>query len=165
VTLVVRPARPEDATTIHGLIVGLAEYEHEPDAVEVTPATLRAQLESPRPPFECLLAEVDGAPVGFALFFQSYSTWRGRPGLWLEDLFVLPAHRRRGIGRALLARLGALAAERGCARLEFAVLHWNAPAIAFYEALGAEPLGAWQLFRVSGAALERLLRGGRREQG
>lgn len=159
-TLTVRPARPEDAATLHRFITGLAEYEREPDAVEVTPALLRAQMESPRPPFECLLAEVDGTPVGFALFFQTYSTWRGRPGLWLEDLYVVPEHRRRGVGRVLVARLAALAAERGCARLDFAVLDWNAPAIAFYETIGARALGEWHLFRVTDAALTALARSG-----
>ena len=157
-TLVVRPARPDDAATIHRLIAGLAEYEHEPDAVEVTPEVLRAQMEGPQPPFECLLAEVDGTPVGFALFFQNYSTWRGRPGLWLEDIFVVPEQRRSGAGRALLGRLAALAVERGCARLDFAVLHWNTPAIAFYEALGAQGLDEWRLFRLTDAALHALAR-------
>jgi GNAT superfamily N-acetyltransferase len=157
-TVTIRSAHPDDAATIHRLVVGLAEYEHEPDAVEMTPAVLRAQMESPQPPFECLLAEVDGAAVGFALFFQNYSTWRGRPGLWLEDIFVLPEHRRCGAGRALLARVAALAAERGCARLDFAVLHWNAPAIAFYEALGAQALDEWRLFRVTDGALSALAR-------
>jgi GNAT superfamily N-acetyltransferase len=143
-------------------VVGLAEYEHEPGAVEVTPAILRAQMESPRPPFECLLAEVDGTPVGFALFFENYSTWRGRPGLWLEDIFVLPEHRRSGAGRALLARVAALAVERGCARIDFAVLGWNTPAIAFYESLGAKALDEWRLFRLTDAALDALPTAGRR---
>jgi GNAT superfamily N-acetyltransferase len=141
---------------IHRFVVGLAVYEREPDAVEVTPATLRAQLAGPRPPFECLLAEVDGVAVGFALFFSTYSTWRGRTGLHLEDLFVDEAHRRRGVGRALVGRLAALARERGCARLELAVLDWNAPAIAFYRALGAVPLEEWTTYRIDGAALQAL---------
>jgi GNAT superfamily N-acetyltransferase len=159
-TISVRFARPADASAIHRLILGLAEYERLPEAVEVTPAVLRSQLESARPPFECLLAEAGGGPVGFALFFQNYSTWRGRPGLWLEDLFVVPEYRRRGVGRALLVRLATLAAERGCGRIDFAVLHWNAPAIAFYEALGACPLSEWGLFRVTGPALSALGRSG-----
>jgi GNAT superfamily N-acetyltransferase len=154
--MTIRLARAEDADTIHGFIVGLAVYERAPDAVEVTPAVLRAQLASPRPPFECLIAERDGVAVGFALFFPTYSTWRGTPGIHLEDLFVVEAHRRRGVGRALVRRLAALARERGCARLELAVLDWNAPAIAFYRALGAEPLAEWTLFRVDGPALEAL---------
>jgi len=157
-TLTLRPAGPDDADTIHRLIIGLAEYEREPEAVDVTPAILRAQLRSARPPFECLLAEVDGVPAGFALYFQTYSTWRGRPGVWLEDLFVVPAHRRHGVGRALLARLAALALERGCARLDFAVLDWNAPAIAFYQTIGARALDEWRLFRVTDDALTTLAR-------
>ena len=151
--LTTRFATPADAETIHRFIVGLAEYEREPDAVEVTPAILRAQMTSPRPPFECVLAEVDGAAVGFALFFQSYSTWRGRPGLYLEDLFVEPAHRGHGVGVALLRRVAALAVERGCARLEWAVLDWNTPAIGFYRNLGAVPLDEWTVHRLSDAAL------------
>jgi GNAT superfamily N-acetyltransferase len=158
-TLAIRPAGADDAETVHRFIVGLASYEREPGAVQVTLAELRAQLGGAEPPFECLLAEVDGAPVGFAVFFHTYSTWRGCRSLHLEDLFVVESHRRHGIGRALLARLAVLARERGCARLEFAVLDWNAPAIAFYQALGAEPLGDWTTFRLSDAALAVLARG------
>src|SRR5262249_25572811 len=128
----IRFATPADAETIHRFIRGLAEYERMPDAVEVTPAILRAQMTSERPPFECLIAVVDREPVGFALFFQSYSTWRGRPGIFLEDLFVEPLRRGQGVGAALLRRVAALAVERGCARLEWAVLDWNTPAIGFY---------------------------------
>jgi len=157
-SVAIRFAGPADAATLHRFIVGLAVYEREPDAVQVTPAELAAQLAAPRPPFECLLAERDGTPAGFALFFQSYSTWRGRPGVYLEDLFVDEAHRRRGVGTALLRRLAALAVERGCARLEWAVLDWNEPAMAFYRTLGAEPLDEWTTWRVSGAALARLAR-------
>lgn len=155
-TPTIRFARADDAGTIHRFVVGLAEYEREPDAVEVTPAVLRAQLASVRPPFECLLAEVDGDPVGLALFFPTYSTWRGAVGIHLEDLFVLEPWRRRGIGRALVRRLAALALERGCGRLELAVLDWNAPAIAFYRALDCVPLDAWTTYRVDGAALRAL---------
>jgi len=160
VSLAVRFAGPDDAETIHAFIRGLAEYEHEPAAVRVTPAVLRAQLASPRPPFECLLAEDDGAAAGFALFFQTYSTWRGRPGLWVEDLFVPPGRRGRGIGTALLRRVAALAVERDCARLEWAVLDWNAPAIAFYRRHGAEPLSEWTIFRLTDGALAAFARGG-----
>jgi GNAT superfamily N-acetyltransferase len=154
--LAIRFAGPADAATLHRFIVGLAVYEREPEAVLVTPADLAEQLASPRPPFECLLAERDGTPAGFALFFQSYSTWRGRPGLYLEDLFVEEAHRHRGIGTALLRRLAATALDRGCARMEWAVLDWNEPAIAFYRTLGAEPMSEWTTWRVSEAALARL---------
>lgn len=154
-----RTAGPGDAAAIHSLVVALAEYEREPDAVQVTPDALRAQLQAPRPPFECLLAEDDGVVCGFALFFATYSTWLGRPGLWLEDLFVLPSHRRRGIGRQLLRRLAQLTQERGGGRLEWSVLDWNAPAIAFYRGLGAEAMDAWTIHRVHGDALRALADG------
>lgn len=152
-----RPAGPGDAPEIHRLIVALATYEREPDAVEVTPDTLRDQLAAERPPFACLLAEADDHQVvGFALYFHNYSTWRGRPGLYLEDLFVEPAHRGRGIGRALLVALARIAVERGCARMEWAVLDWNAPAIAFYQGLGARPVDGWKIYRLTGQALSDL---------
>ncbi len=155
-SIALRLARPDDAPRIHELVVSLATYEREPDAVEATPESIRAQLESPHPPFECLLAERDGRAVGFALFFQSYSTWRGRPGITLEDLFVEPEARRSGAGRALLVRLARIAAERGCARMEWAVLDWNELAQRFYEGLGARPLRGWTTWRLTGEALERL---------
>ncbi len=151
-----RPARPEDAELLHALIVALAIYEREPDAVEATPADLRAQLSQERPPFEALIAELDAEPVGFALFFHNYSTWRGRPGLYLEDLFVRPEGRGRGVGRALLRRLAQIALERGCARMEWWVLDWNTPAIGFYEKLGARAMGEWTTFRLTGEALAAL---------
>jgi GNAT superfamily N-acetyltransferase len=156
VAATIRTATPADAEHVHAFIVELAIYEREPDAVEVTPEVLRDQLAAARPPFECLIAEDGGEPVGMALFFANYSTWRGRPGIHLEDLYVRPAFRGRGYGRALLQRLAALAVERGWARLEWAVLDWNAPAIAFYEALGAEPLGEWTTWRLDHGALARL---------
>ena len=154
-----RPAVPDDAATIHRLIVELATYEREPEAVVVTPAELRAQLAAARPPFECLLVELaDGQVVGFALYFHNYSTWRGRQGIYLEDLFVEPAHRGRGYGKQLLVRLAQLAVDRGCARMEWNVLDWNAPAIAFYRSLGAVPLSEWTVFRLTGEALLNLAR-------
>lgn len=155
----VRFAGPGDAETLHAFIVGLAEYEREPDAVEATPGVLREQLASARPPFECLLAERDGAAVGFALFFQTYSTWKGRPGLWLEDLFVPPASRRAGVGLLLLRTLARIAVERGYGRLEWSVLDWNAPAIAFYRRLGATAMDEWTINRVTGAAMADLAAG------
>lgn len=155
-SLVLRPATPDDAAGIHALIVALADYEREPDAVVNTPDVLRAQLAAPRPPFECLLAEDDGMAIGFALFFPTYSTWIGKPGIWLEDLFVLAAHRRRGVGRALLARVAQVAIERTCGRLEWAVLDWNTPAHAFYRALGAAALDTWTMHRLTGDALAAL---------
>jgi GNAT superfamily N-acetyltransferase len=154
-----RTATPADAALLLGFIRALAEYEREPNAVEVTEATLREQLASTDPPFECLLAEVDGVAAGFALFFYSYSTWRGRRGIWLEDLFVLPAMRRRGVGRALLQRVAAIAVERNCARFEWSVLDWNEPAIAFYKSLGARLMDDWTICRVSDAPLLRLAGG------
>lgn len=152
-----RAAGPDDAETLRRLIVDLATYEREPAAVHVTVDELRDQLAAARPPFECLLAEDDdGAAVGFALYFHNYSTWRGRQGLYLEDLYVEPARRGHGIGRQLLARLAQLALERGCARMEWAVLDWNAPAIAFYTRLGARAMAEWTTFRLTDAALREL---------
>ncbi len=151
-----RPAVPDDADVILGFVRALAEYEREPDAVEVDAETLRGQLSESHPPFFCTIAEIDGVPVGFALWFQTYSTWRGRRGIYLEDLFVLPEHRGQGIGRALLASLAAETRARGGARLEWAVLDWNTPAIDFYRARGAVPLSEWTTFRLSDEALDRL---------
>jgi GNAT superfamily N-acetyltransferase len=153
---VIRPATPDDAEAIHELIVALAVYEREPDAVQATPASLRAQLEAERPPFECLIAERGGRAVGFALFFQTYSTWEGRPGLYLEDLFVREEERGAGIGKALLLACARIAVERGYGRFELAALDWNAAAIGFYESLGGRRHDGWGLFRWDRAALERL---------
>ncbi|MCA9655632.1 MAG: GNAT family N-acetyltransferase [Myxococcales bacterium] len=155
-----RFATPNDAETLHRFIVALAEYEREPDAVEVTPTQLRGQLGQERPPFECLLAEdPEGPPPiarGFALFFHNYSTWRGRPGLYLEDLFVPQEHRGVGVGGALLAALARLACERGCARMEWWVLDWNRPAIEVYERLGATAMSEWTTYRLTDDGLRRL---------
>lgn len=154
--LAIRFAGPGDAETIHRLIRGLAAYERAPQAVEVTPGTLRRQLAGTPAPFECLLAEEDGVACGFALFFQSYSTWLGRPGLWIEDLFVEEPYRRRGVGRALLAELARIAVARGYGRMEWAVLDWNRPAWAFYRSLGAEPLEEWTTHRLGEAGIRAL---------
>jgi GNAT superfamily N-acetyltransferase len=151
-----RSATSDDAASIHALILDLAHYVKKPHEVACTVEDLRSQLEWARPPFECVLARWDERVVGFALFFTNYSTWRGRPGLYLEDLFVVPTHRHKGIGRALLGHLGTLAVERGCARLEWAVLDWNEPAIAFYRSLGAERQDDFRIFRLTGEALGRL---------
>lgn len=143
----VRQARPSDAETLHRFIVELAVYEREPAAVEVRPDDLRAQLRSDRPPFEALLVELAGEPVGFALFFSTYSTWRGRPGLWLEDLYVTPSARRHGAGQALFEALIALAEARGYGRFELTALDWNELAHDFYEKRGLRRLDEWTTWR------------------
>jgi GNAT superfamily N-acetyltransferase len=153
----VRFATPADAASVLRFIHALAEYEREPEAVKVDEATLRAQLSEPHPPFECLIAERDSAAVGFALFFTTYSTWIGKRGLWLEDLFVLPEFRRDGVGGALLRRMGELAIARDCGRLEWSVLDWNQLAIDFYVGLGARIMTEWRICRVEGAALQTFI--------
>lgn len=154
--LTLRDAVPRDAELVLALIRELAEYEREPAAVEVDAPTLAAQLAETTPPFECRIAEVDGEPAGFALFFATYSTWRGRRGIHLEDLFVRERFRRLGVGRRLLADVAQVAVERGAARLEWSVLDWNQPAIDFYVRAGAVPLSEWTVFRVTDAALDAL---------
>lgn len=156
----IRFAGPADAPTLHRFICELAAYEKEPDAVEVTPEVLAAQLGEARPPFECLLAEQGERAVGFALFCHNYSTWRGRRGIWLEDLYVPEVLRGQGIGLALLRRLGQVAVERGCGRMEWSVLDWNTPAQGFYRAIGAVALDEWTSWRLTGEALAALGRGG-----
>jgi GNAT superfamily N-acetyltransferase len=157
--LSIRAAVPADLDLIHGFILGLADYERLAHEVRADKAELARHLFGPRPMAEVLIAELDGAPVGFALFFHNFSTFEGRPGLYLEDLFVTPEARGLGAGKALLSRLAALALERGCARLEWAVLDWNEPAIAFYKSLGARSMDDWTVNRVDGEALARLARG------
>ena len=152
----VRAALPDDAPTILDFIHALAEYEREPDAVEVTADTLRAQMSSDDPPFECLLCEEDGVARGFALFFRTYSTWKGLPGLWLEDLFVPEEHRGRGIGLALFRAVARIAVERGHARMEWSVLDWNEPAIGFYVKQGSAALDEWTTHRLTGDALRNV---------
>jgi GNAT superfamily N-acetyltransferase len=152
----IRPAVAEDVPQILEFIRALAEYEREPDAVTATEADLLRDGFGPNPYYWCLIAEQDGKPAGFALCFFSYSTWLGRAGVYLEDLFVLPAMRGLGIGKALLQRVAAFAVEKDCPRLGWEVLDWNTPAIAFYRAMGAEFLDAWRNVRVTGDALRRL---------
>ncbi|HET7459958.1 MAG TPA: GNAT family N-acetyltransferase [Longimicrobium sp.] len=152
----IRAATVDDVPLILRFIRGLAEYERLADQVVATEDGLRETLFGPRPYAEVVIAEEVGEPAGFALFFHNYSTFLGRPGIYLEDLFVLPELRGRGIGRALLAHLARLAVERGCGRLEWWVLDWNEDAIRFYRGLGAEPMDDWTVFRVAGEALERL---------
>jgi GNAT superfamily N-acetyltransferase len=154
----VRFATADDAEIILCFIRGLAEYEREPDAVEATAAGLRAQIESASPPFECLIANDGHTPIGFALFYRSYSTWLGQPALFLEDFFVEEKYRGRGAGLALIRRLAEIARERGYSRLEWRVLDWNEPAQRFYRSLGAYPIDDWTVWRVEGDALERLSR-------
>lgn len=157
-TLTIREAVPDDVPEILRLIKALATYEKEPDAVEATTDDLAAAL-FPRtgtPTTHCLIAEIDGRVAGFAVWFVSFSTWTGRNGIWLEDLFVEPDHRGAGAGKALLARLAAICAERGWTRLEWTVLRWNEPSIAFYRALGAVPQSEWETYRVDGEALRSL---------
>ena len=158
-TIEIRFATPDDAELIHRFICLLATYEREPDAVKTTPESFRIQLEAHPQPFECLIADVDNEPVGFALFFHNYSTWRGKTGLFLEDLFVLPERRELGVGGALLARLAQIAKDRGCARMEWMVLDWNRLAIDFYLRLGAKPLSDWTVFRLTGGPLDALADG------
>lgn len=152
----IRPCRPDDAETLVALIHELAVYEKLEQFARATPEALRRHLFGERPYAEAILAERDGEPLGFALFFHNYSTFRAQPGIYLEDLFVKPAERGRGVGKALLARLAALAIERGCGRLEWAVLDWNTPSIAFYRSLGALPLDQWTMFRLDDQALSNL---------
>jgi GNAT superfamily N-acetyltransferase len=154
--LSIRPARESDLDTIVTLIRQLAEYERLSHEVVMEPDTLRRHLFGPNPHAEVLIAEVAGEPSGFALFFHNFSTFLGRPGIYLEDLFVLPQWRGHGHGKALLARLAQLALERDCGRLEWAVLDWNEPAIGFYRRLGARPNADWHVFRLHGEALQAL---------
>ena len=157
--MTIRPATPADIPAIHALIVALAVYEKEPDAVKATEADLHAALFGPQPLAEAVLAEVAGTPVGFALFFTSFSTWTGRGGIYLEDLFVVPEARGTGLGKALLVHLAGIAVARGYSRFEWSVLDWNTPAIGFYQGLGAVMQDEWTKMRVDGDALTRLAAG------
>ena len=156
----VRPASPADASLIYGFIRGLAEYEKLLHEVEATQADVEAALFGQTPRAFCDIAEADGTPVGFALWFYNYSTFRGRHGIYLEDLFVVPQARGLGAGKALLRRLAQRCQDEGLARLEWSVLDWNAPSIAFYEKLGAVLQHEWKMCRIDGDALAKLARGG-----
>jgi GNAT superfamily N-acetyltransferase len=155
----IRPAIPADVPAIAGLIRALAEYEKLTYDVVLAEGALYKHLFGPRPFAEVLIAEDAGKPVGFALFFPNYSTFLGRGGIYLEDLFVLQTYRGKGYGKALLAALAKLAVERGAGRLEWAVLDWNETAIGFYQRLGAKALDEWTTYRLQGDALEKLSRG------
>jgi GNAT superfamily N-acetyltransferase len=154
--LTIRPATPADVSTILHFIRELALYEREPDAVIATEGDLLRDGFGPTPRFRCLIAERNNEPVGFALYFTSYSTWLGHHGIRLEDLYVTPTHRRQGIGKALLAALARIAVDEGCPRLEWDVLTWNQPAIDVYEALGATTQTEWRIMRLAGDALHSL---------
>ena len=152
----IRPAMPADAATIATLVRELADYEKLLHEAQASADEFRRELESPQPVIRVLIAEWDGAPVGFALYFFNFSTFVGRPGLYLEDLFVRPSMRGKGVGRALLRTLARLARERGCGRMEWAVLDWNEPALDFYRSLGARPLKEWIVHRLTPREIDAL---------
>jgi GNAT superfamily N-acetyltransferase len=156
--ITIRPATPDDLPEVLAFIRELAAYERLAEPVQASEADLAAALFGTRPHAEVVLACLAGTPVGFALFFHNFSTVTGKPGIYLEDLFVRPEARGRGAGRQLLSWLARTTLERGCARLDWAVLDWNAPSIGFYRSVGAVPLEEWTIMRVAGAALERLAR-------
>lgn len=155
-SLAIAPATAADVPTVLTLIRELAEYERLLHEVVATEEMVRNALFGPKPVAECVIARSDGAPAGFALFFHNYSTFLARPGLYLEDLYVRPDYRGQGLGEALLRHLAHLAVERGCGRMEWAVLDWNKRAIEFYERMGARGVKEWTIFRVTGEALARL---------
>lgn len=152
--LEIRPVRRGDESRVLELIRELAEYERLADAVEATPELLADALFGDRAVAECLLADWEGEVVGFALYFRNFSTFVGRPGLYLEDLYVCPSHRGRGIGKALLKTLAGIARDRGYGRMEWSVLDWNEPAIDFYRSLGAVPMEEWTVYRLDRKALK-----------
>jgi GNAT superfamily N-acetyltransferase len=154
--LTIRAATAADVPIILQLIRDLATYERAPKEVTATEEQLLEVLFGKKPAAEVRLAFEDAAPVGFAVFFHNFSTWLGRPGMYLEDLFVKPDHRGKGYGRALLVDLAKIARERGCGRMEWAVLDWNEPAIKFYYALGAKPMGEWTVFRLTREGIAKL---------
>jgi GNAT superfamily N-acetyltransferase len=158
-SLRIRPAEPADVELIFSLIVELAEYERAPERVVGTSALLSDALFGDDPVAEAVIAELDGEPAGFALWFRTFSTWLCLPGLWLEDLYVRPEHRRAGVGRSLLVHVARVAADNGYGRVEWSALDWNAPALQFYAGLGAERMQEWEVHRLEGKALARLAAG------
>jgi GNAT superfamily N-acetyltransferase len=154
--LVIRPADPADAELMFSMIVALATYERAPDQVTGSSELLATALFGPDPTAEALVAELDGTPVGFALFYRTFSTWECRSGIWLEDLFVPEEHRGAGVGFALLRELAGITVSRGYTRLEWAALDWNEPALRFYERLEARRLDDWVMHRLEGSALQSL---------
>ena len=155
----IRPANAADVPLILQMVRDLAAFEREGDKVIATEPMLFEALFGPHPAAEAVIAELDGAAVGMALFFHNFSTWTGWRGIYLEDLYVRPEARGAGVGKALLQHLAALAVERGCTRFEWSVLDWNEKAIAFYKAMGAEPMDEWTVYRVTGDALAALADG------
>ena len=155
-SVVIRRAVPADAALVLALIHELATYEKLPHAVVATEASIAESLFGPQAVAEALIAETDEGPVGYAIFFANFSTFLGRSGIYLEDLYVKPAMRGRGIGKRLFAEVAKLAVERGCARLDWSVLDWNEPSIKFYRSLGAEPLDAWTTYRMGPDAMRKL---------
>ncbi len=156
----IRDATPDDVPAIVSLLRGLAEYERIADQVHIDEGALRRHLFGERRYLEALIAEDVGAPVGFALYLHNYSTFLTKPGIYLEDLFVLEEHRGRGHGKALFVRVAQIATERGCGRVDWSVLNWNEPSIAFYRSLGAQAMDAWTTYRLTGDALHALASGG-----
>ena len=154
-SVAIRAATPADVPLILRFVRDLADYERSADKVAVDDASMRDSLFGARPAAEAVIADADGRPVGFALFFHNFSTWVGRSGIYLEDLYVDPGARGSGAGKALLTHVARLAVERGCERFEWAVLDWNEPAIGFYKSLGALPLDDWTVYRLTGNALQR----------
>jgi len=154
-----RPAAPADVPAIISLIRELAAYEKLADDAIATPDDLRVALFGARPVAEALVADVEGNVVAFALFFPTFSTFVGKPGIYLEDIYVQPAYRGKGFGKAFFRRIAALAVERGCGRLEWSVLNWNEPALAFYQSLGATPMSEWTVQRLAGDDLRRVAAG------
>jgi GNAT superfamily N-acetyltransferase len=152
----IRPAVESDVPAILQFIRELAAYEREPDAVIATESMIRDALFAGQPAAHAVIAFIDDQPVGYALYFFNFSTWLGRPGLYLEELYVTPASRGAGIGRALLGHLARLAVQGGCGRMEWMVLDWNEPAIEFYRALGAVPMSEWTVYRLTGEPLEKM---------
>jgi GNAT superfamily N-acetyltransferase len=157
--ITVRAAVPADVPIILRFIRELAEYERAPQEAVARPQLLHDALFSARPACEAFMGELDGTPEGFALFFHNFSTWKGKRGLYLEDLYITPAARGKGLGKALFVAVAKVAVERGCPRLEWNVLDWNEPALQFYRSLGAEPLSEWTIHRLSGDALTKLASG------
>jgi GNAT superfamily N-acetyltransferase len=155
-TVTIRPARSGDAATVLRFVQELAEYEREPDAVVATERMMDEALFGATPKAEALIADVDGVAVGFALFFHTFSTWTGRQGIWLEDLYVTPDARGSGAGKALVRAIAGICLDRGCPRFEWWVLDWNEPAIGFYRSIGAEAMDEWTTQRVTGDALAKL---------